>query len=437
MNNVIKKMFGIAMCAITTASLVSCNNKGNDPEQECLKKINDYLYAVEYEDYDFMAGVKRYEDKFGIATPGCTEVRKGQFVGRNLDWYINCDLAAIIRVDRKGNPETDDFNTSRYASIGMVGCMSPFSTEAVKNTTDYLSAYEFLPFSTCDGINENGVYIGSNVTATGETSMDPNNWKYNEYGVGADYTNKSSDKKFCVTYLVRVILDHAKSVEDAIRIVNSISWYEPKNFPKQGETQAFHWLLADKYTNCVLEFIDNKPVFVITTDLKTPSFATIMTNFNNYLWERGITQDHGIGYERFDLMMANYNDVPETAEGMETLMEKVWYTKSYTMNMDEPGFWTTEFTNDYYTAPEMYQHPEVLKDENFRKVVEKSIADYNDKSKWHTPTCGVWYTTHTSIYDLDSLSLRVKLHEGLDGMKSYYAVKFNDRFPNPLAKRPK
>lgn len=437
-----KELFFISTVAtcIVAATLTSCSKDESSAIEnkptECIAKYNDNLYGVEYDDYDLKACIELSESMYGgIGPAACSEVRKGNFVGRNLDWYVNRDLSAVIRVNAKGTPSDDNFYTARYASIGMVGAMPEFGIDHVKNTTEYLPVYEQLPMATGDGINENGVYIGVNVTATGETSMDPAKWKDHQWGLGAAYTNPASDKKLCVTSLVRIILDRAKSVDDAISIVKSINWYEPINFPTAGATQAFHWLICDKNTSCVLEFIDNEPVFVKTTNVNEPSLATIMTNFNNYLMKDGIIQDHGIGYERFDLLHDSYASTPETAEGMQKLMEKVWYTKSYTMSVDEPGYWATENPNPYFTAPQMYKHPEILKDERFLQVVNYNLADYNNRDSWHTLDCPVWYTTHTSVYDLTTHSLSVKLHEGIDGMKDYLTFSFDQHFPKPLSKK--
>lgn len=435
MKRIINSILVAAPCLIAATLTSSCITKASK-EDQCLEQFNDYLYGVEYDDYDFKAGVEMFEKKYGgVAPAACSEVRKGNFVGRNLDWYINCDLSAVIRMNAKGTPSDENFYTARYASIGMVGCMPEFGTGTVTNTTDYQPIYEVLPMATTDGINEKGVYVGVNVTSTGETSMDRTKWKDHQWGLGAAYTNPESDKKLCVTYLVRTLLDHAASVDDAIRIVKSINWYEPKNFPREGATQAFHWLISDSTTCCILEFVDNAPVFVKTNDVNTPSLATIMTNFNNYLMQDGIIQDHGIGYERWDLLRDNYASTPETAEGMQGLMEKVWYTRSYTMKLDEPNYWTIENPNDYFTAPQMYKHPEVLKDKRYQQVVSKNFADYNNRDKWHTKECSVWYTTHTSIYDLANRSLSVKLHEGVDGMTEYITFTSDQHFPKPLAKK--
>lgn len=56
-------------------------------------RITEYLYGVEYDDYDFQSGIA-YLDKFKPVYAGCSETGKGDFVGRNLDWFINNDASA-------------------------------------------------------------------------------------------------------------------------------------------------------------------------------------------------------------------------------------------------------------------------------------------------------------------------------------------------------
>ena len=83
----------------------------------------------------------------------------------------------------------------------------------------------------------------------------------------------------------------------------------------------------------------------------------------------------------------------------------------------------------------MYNHPEILKDKRFQQVVDYNVADYNNRDNWHTPGCTVWYTTYTSIYNIATRSLSVKLHEGLDGMKEYLNFNFDQHFSKPLNKK--
>lgn len=437
--NRIFNVFVILALVFAGTALTSCS-KGNVEPAARLVKFHDYLYGVEYDDYDFELANNYIDENFHIPQRiGCSQVRKGNFVGRNLDYYINSDLNIVIKVNRKGEPDkatvndTGAFFTSRYASISVTGCAPDFSTETLHNTTDYLPVYEILPISTLDGINENGVYAALNMDATGETSMDRSKWNPGCFGLGAAYTNPSSKLTFCTYILVRVVLDHAKSVDDAIRIVESINWYDPLSFA-DGMSQSFHWLFADATTNCILEFIDNKPVFIKTGNVSSPSLETIMTNFTNSLWQKGIIQNYGTGYERYDILSARYPDTPCTFEGMQNLMEYVWSSKCYTLSIDDPDFLATDQVSEYFTAAQLYRNPEALADPLFQEIYKSFQDDYNDRSTWYTPDCDVWITTHTSIYDLNTRTLKVKVNEGLDGMNNYLTFDLNSHFPNPIAK---
>lgn len=87
-------------------------------------------------------------------------------MGRNLDWYINTNASAIIKMNH-----TDE----HYASIGMVSCFNMFSNDIAKSG-EYNDVYKYLPLKTLDGINECGLYVGENVMPTGETSFDSTSW---------------------------------------------------------------------------------------------------------------------------------------------------------------------------------------------------------------------------------------------------------------------
>lgn len=391
-------------------------------ETRCNTEIDNCFYGVEYQDYDFEMAHKVFDKKMNGGAPACSEVRKGNFIGRNLDWYINCDASVVIKVDK---------NEKHFASIGMGGC-NPIFTDSLAKSGKMHDIYKVLPLATTDGVNENGVYIGVNVMPTGETSLDSTKWKTGKWGIGAAYTNPKSEKTYCVTYLVRYILDNAKSLAHAKELVNAVNWYEPKGFPHPGESQAFHWLLSDDKNSAVLEFIDNKPYFTETTDVTSPSLATIMTNFTNKIKAEGIIQDTGCGYERWDLLNESYASTPETFEGMQDLMKKVWYTKAYTTDPTTPGYWNTEFVSPEFKAQYIYNNDAVLKDQTYLNMLRENQAKFNDKSNWHTPESTLWYTTHTSVYDLSKRELHVLVHEGLDGMKDFYKADLNSTFAHPL-----
>lgn len=419
-----KKSFCLSLTVLACCLALSACRKNDDPDIRGRYNtvIADYLYGVEYDDYSF-DDCKAFFDSLYIPSDfGCSEVRRGNFVGRNLDWYINRNASAVIKINH-----TD----SHFASIGMVGCFPQFNNDVAK-TGEYNEVYKYLPFKTEDGVNEHGLYVGVNVVPTGETSFEPSTWKYGEYGHGARYTNPTASLTCCVNYLPRILLDRARNVTEAKEIVRSINWTDPRDYPHKGESQSFHWLICDADSSCVLEFMDNVPVFTESSDTNSPSFATVMTNFSNCLWKTGVLQNNGIGYERWDKLSKNYCLYELSFEGMQNLMRGVWYSKSYTEPVGSPYYWMTELSTDAYPAQKLYKHPELMNNPTFRKLVETRRDQFADKSSWYTDDCELWFTTHTSVYDLDSKTLHVLVHEGYSGMKDFYEAGLDSHFKKPL-----
>ena len=415
MNSMINRLMSLSAAAIVLAACGNAPQRANTP-------ITDYLYGVEYDDYDFEAGTKALEH-YKPAAAGCSEVRKGDFVGRNLDWYINHDASAVIKVNS---------SEKRYASIGVVGCCTRFD-DAFAESGEYGEIYGLLPMFTVDGINENGLYVGVNVMPTGETSTDPEKWNAGSWGLGAAFTNPSSDKTFCVTYLVRVLLDNASSVAEAKELVRSINWFEPYGFPHEGESQSFHWLISDPDESAVLEFIENEPYFNENPGTCEPGFGTIMTNFTNKLMADGLMQTSGAGYERWDTLAAAYGQDEASFESMHELMKKAWYTQLYTSDPTAPDHFMTEVASQKHPASVLYHNPEYRNSEEWAEIAAGLKKDYANPENWHSSDSPLWYTTHTSVYRISTRELHVILHEGLDEQKDFLAFSLADsHFAKPL-----
>ena len=417
-----KRSIKMLLCAaIIGITVTSCDKEVDDTHVNT--PIADYLYAVEYDDYDFQANLQYSNSTLLPSYPACSEVRKGNFVGRNLDWYINNDASAVIKVNH-----TDD----HYASIGMVGCCPAFSNDLAKSGL-YNDIYKYLPFKTVDGINEKGLYIGVNVMPTGETSFDSDTWEPYAFGHGAAHTNPSSDMHYCVNYLVRVVLDRAGSVEEAKKVIDGIDWCEPINFPAEGYTQSFHWLICDANQSVVLEFMDNKAVYTTAPSKTEPSLGNIMTNFTNCLREKDIIQICGCGLERWYMLHDSYASTPETFEGFQNLMSSVWYSQAYTIDPASHDFWFTEWYECGIPSYEMYRNYSLCENTEFVTSLRNYLKIFDDKSQWHVDNSELWYTTHTSVYDLSSKTLRVLVHEGRDEQKTYYEASLDgSRFAKPL-----
>lgn len=418
--------FSILIALVLSCGLaVSCDRRDPEEPQRYNTEIANYLYGIEYDDYDFDACKKYFDDKFINSGAACSEVRRGNFIGRNLDWYINKNASAIIKMNH---------NDKHYASIGIVGCHSDFTNDLAKSGK-YDDVYKYLPFKTEDGINEHGLYVGINVMPTGETSFDKSTWKTGEYGHSAAHTNPSAEMTCAVNYLPRILLDNAKNVEEAKEIIASINWTDPVNYPHKDETQSFHWLICDPTHSVVLEFIDNKAHYTEAESVTEPGFGTIMTNFTNCLWKAGIMQTSGIGYERYDVLKAGYKDYakyPDSMEGMQELMKQAWFTKTYTTSVDSKDYWLTENACEDIPAEDLYQKYELAQDPTMRAVFLAKTVLFYELSLWYVEDTPLWFSTHTSVYDISERKLHVMVHEGLDGMRDFYEASLSSSFVKPL-----
>ena len=413
----------VSLCVACGLVLISCSKPQTPVNPDaCTTVIYDNLFGIEYDDYNFDECVKYFEKHRPDPAPGCSEVRKGRFVGRNLDYYINRNACAVIKMNR---------NEKHFASVGIVGCFSDFTKELAKSGR-YDEIYKYLPCRTCDGINENGVYVGVNVMPTGETSFDYDHWTYGKWGKGAAYTNTSSDKTYCTMYLTRYVLDNAKSVADALMLIRGVNWYEPVDYPHKDEAQAFHWMIADSLHNYVVEFIDNKLWITPARDIRQPSLGTIMTNFTNALYSEHKIQHHGIGYERYDVLRYAYSDTEESFRGMEGLMQKVRYSRTYTKSVGDADFWATEFCNDAYGSDFLYGNQKLWDYPIFCGMVDSLKKMWSNPSYWYIDDTPLWFTVHTSIYDIEKREMEVLAHECFGEQQNFRSFNLDSHFAKPL-----
>ena len=438
--NTINKFLALALMAVAMV-FASCSKDGDpvtpDPPvvERCNTQISEWLYGTEYEDYDFDALCELMDDLF-YPEAGCSQVRKGNFVGRNLDWYITDEATCIVKVDAKNSESAaglQHISDARYASIATIAETGMFTRDIAQSGV-YDDLYMILPAFIAEGINEKGLYTGLNVAPTGETSLDPDKWRPLEWGLGAAFTNPGAEHTLTVAMLNRVLLDHASSVDEALQIINDINWYDAYNFPVEGMSQSFHWLIADSTKTCVLEFIDNKPVALVSDNITEASLSTIMTNFSNVVFQHGILNHFACGYERFEEAKVAYDTTPATMDGMKDMMELLWYTKGYTSKQNTPGFRYSDVYPDDIGYDDFCAHPEWKTENQYIIDYISDLQDrFNNRKGWHTEDCPLWYTAHTAVYDIRSRSYQIFLHEGLDVPRIWYDVTMDVSFAKPMA----
>ena len=181
----------------------------------------------------------------------------GYLTGRNFD-FTRC-RAAILKVKPKNG----------YKSISTIDI--DFIGSIYNKVPDNLKPY-ILYYAPLDGMNEKGVVVAVNMIEDNE------NINQNE-----------KEKNITTTTAIRLILDKAKDVEEAIELLKNYNMHASKGM-------VIHFFISDASGKSVaVEYIDNK---MSVLDTK------ILTNF--YLTEG---KKYGIGttesHKRYDILKEN------------------------------------------------------------------------------------------------------------------------------------
>jgi len=358
--------FRIVSILLSCVLILSC---GVCPRPQ---KVDDYLYSIEFEDYDFEK-LSRFADKmlYGkkkLPRPACSAIYCDSLFGRNFDWmYDRMPEFVIYTAAGEG----------RYASLGMAAPITLLKDSQVNSLWGKFIMSK-LPVFTVDGINEKGVACCINVAPQGDCG----------FTVG---TNPGKPRLY-EALLVRYILDHASSAKDAVELLDSRDIYTSVAF---GLKEEYHLLIADSNSCFVVEFVDNRPVVL--------EGQKIITNFNI---AAGVTA-HAMGVERYDILKQGCRSAG-TMDGMFELLKKVRFTGLY---KDSDPLWLSELcsTLDGYglTTADISTNPE-----KFEKPLELERELYLNRSRndnWKKKVS--WQSVHTSVYNLDARTLTVSTQE--------------------------
>ena len=392
--NIFKSTLALFLTALVTFSFAACGSAAQAAPFTTPKKLADYLYYVEYKDYE--VDLKTGEQvKTGFA---CSAVRNGNFYGRNLDLDYADVPEFVIKVASKESE-------GRYASIGLATILTVKSNEVGKISEAQLLT---MPNLTFDGINENGVAMNCNVVPA----------------VDLDFatllsTNYGKPRIHAIS-VVRYVLDHAKSAAHGVELLKNMDIYGGYG------SWGLHWMLSDEKETYIIECIDGELVARNDTD-------NIMTNFyvnygsyskySKYIAQKGqiiagktyenfpILTPHACGVERYAILKEHYAEGGKSAEGMARLMERVKYTQAY--EADTEPFWYTEFSAGDLTIANAPM--------DFRAVIQSNIDTYKLRDRSIQPN-NFWQTWHTAVYDLANRTLRLNIQEDYS---KHYDFKLN------------
>ena len=339
-------------------------------------KLQSYLYETEYTDYDYDAGRAWYEGN-SVSFGACSAVRRGNFCGFNFDYPYDGRADFAIHTAKPG----------LHKSVGTASAI-PQLTQEVVDSGEYVDAYAIVPFATVDGINEKGVLCKVNVVPTGDMGSTTG-------------TNPTAEETIYTPMVVRYVLDYADSADDAITRLQSVNIVKPPRI-----TDEVHWMIADKDKTYIVETVQN--------ELKVIENHSVMSNFYLYGFDgntatafyKASAYDpdtttltaHANGLERYDILMEHKDEVIG-ANSMRKLMERVWYTKTYSSEK-----WYSEFLGEHETFGNL----------TINSVAEDFSGIYKYAQKLYRRRVRngeTWQTVHSCVYDIAGRKMYIVAQE--------------------------
>ena len=422
-----------------------------------VKKLAPFLHEVWYSDYAFdAAGETLSKD----AVFACSSVRNGNFIGRNLDFFLNDTPEFVVHV-------AADPSKGRLASVGMA-MHSGMREDGVTNG-QYTAAYDLVPNRTVDGINECGVAINQNVVA-----YDPEV----AAGPGQEFHGTNPDgEDLNISFVTRFVLDHATNAAHAVELIRSRNLV---GISVSGD--LLHYMVSDPDETYVVEIVTNT---VVARHMK------VMTNFclnwdngnaravtdadTNGCWtaewypepgnlaaDKGsmpaitnaiaqVYAKHAEGVERFVRLRDNYAE-GETFEGMANLLKRVMYSQAATL--ETQPYWYSDRTS--VAVDELLKgagYPDAanirmlyalkyagnlkldeLLDENLMADERTYLAD---KDRYRKADTGVWLTVHNTTYDIERRMFRVIVQEDYEHAFDIYLEASAPAFEGGVVTYPK
>lgn len=343
-----------------------------------IEKLDDYSYAIRYGKLDYAFAYEYFRTRKTDYVPGgCTSVRVGNLYAKNHDWLYSNQVDFFVRTAN---------------TYGFAGSLSSLNKAFVENRSNYSDdLYRILPFCMNDGVNKYGISANINVIHIED-----------EYGITTGTVPDVEQRvELCSLMVVRYVLDHFKTATEAVEFLRDYaSIYVPQTLTDMGYES--HWMIADKNKSYVVECINNHVEII-----ESP----VLTNF--YLYDVEFNSDglvnsignlpgatnhitpYGQGLERFNTVKSAIGSI-DSVDSLRELMSSIFFTNAYDISKQ----WRSEFTGDELTVDSP-----VLE---FRTIMQEASSAFESRDRNDPKT---WQTTHSSVYDLDNMTLNAITQE--------------------------
>lgn len=334
--------------------------------------VDDYLkenyWDETYVDYYQNQYNQLIEEILNSSGGACSGARNGNLVGRTYDWFYDDYPSVIVKTTS---------NENRLASIA---CYS-----GVKNTTQIENEEVGVSYSLIvdDGINEAGVSFQTNVLQLGD-----------EVTSGTNPNGQDT----CAFIVGRIILDNARSVDEAIQILQSLNLYATYGKEMCDE---HHWFINDKDKGVVVEMVDNQ--LVITETNIITNFYVNDKYFDGTIESLKENEPRAMGWRRYFILQEGLDDV-KSIEDMFNHMSKVFYWHAY--DADATDYWYDEGYGLYD-----YGYFDMLNESDDNPVCKTYKDYYCGLGHMNKFGDGTWFTAHTSVFDLENKTMSIAVDE--------------------------
>ena len=219
---------------------------------------------------------------FGCTTFNATTPEGDAIFGRNYD-YMDSPAMTVWT-----NPE-DGYASVSTVSLYFLGYGGEFLPEDLLTSLLTLVA----PYIPVDGMNEKGLSIGVLELETSETFQ------------------KTEKKDITTTAMIRTVLDHAATVEEAVEIFNSYDMHD-----LLGVGCTYHYQVSDANGDtAIIEYANGE-----TTVIRPDKTGTLVAT--NFWLSEGVDDPDGAGHDRYETaksMLAEKNYIITEEEAMDIL----------------------------------------------------------------------------------------------------------------------
>lgn len=350
------------------------------------------LFNVDYDALDEEYARDYFEHRAPMPLAcGCSVIAHGGLVGRNMDWlkrHPDGNVDAVFEVHTSAAQ-------GRYASFGFAGSLAELSVEKVESR-EYSDAYKLLPYYLQDGENEKGLMAAILVVPATSSRM--------------TVPEVERRDRVCSLALVRYILDHYQSVDEAVNSLrNYVEIFHPASLTAMGYEP--HYFLKDSTKSVVLEFSGTGIVAIEINACTNFHLHGVTFNPDGTVWTNADVLDghlpssqgietYGSGLERFNAMVTAS---PESQEDMRELLDSILFSKAYTLT---EGVWNSEFVGGNITVDTPSDDPALM----------ARLEEY--RQKYADDSDDVWITKQSVIYDLANFSASLTVFEGEEMYKA-------------------